>query len=305
MSDPAAALLPATSLEEAECLFCPPGTQRERLFDDPPFAVHRCAGCGLVFVSPRIAPAAIPEVYGEAYWRSPSAKDHGYTDYRADAELWLRTYRRRARVLDGLVEAPAKVLDVGCAAGFFGEVMREEGFDAWGIELSAAIAEEARSRLGDERIHLGTLDDAPFPESSFDLVTLWDVVEHLHDPVGSLRRARELLAPGGLLLLETQNVESRFARLMGRRWQHFKQAEHLWHFSPSTAGRLLKAAGFEPIRRTARRAGKYVSLGFVVERSARVAPALSRLLRPLSRIDSAAYVNLFDEMIVVARPTRD
>jgi SAM-dependent methyltransferase len=173
----------------------------------------------------------------------------------------------------------------------------------WGLEVSAPIAAEARRRLGDDRIHVGTLEDAPYAAGQFDLVTFWDVVEHLPDPVDALRRARRLLKPGGLLLIETQNVESRFARLMGRRWQHFKQAEHLWHFSPTTATRLLEAGGFRVEDMTARRAGKYVGLDFIVERAGKVHPTLSRILSPLSRFGAVApYVNLFDEIVVLARP---
>jgi 2-polyprenyl-3-methyl-5-hydroxy-6-metoxy-1,4-benzoquinol methylase len=303
-------------LEEASCLFCPPGTPVTKRFDDPPFAVVECSRCGLVFVSPRVAADRLAEVYGERYWHSPEAKEYGYADYRAEAANWRRTYARRARVLDGKLKPGARVLDVGCAAGYFGALMRERGYDVWGLELSAPMVAEARGRLGADRVHHGTLADAPYEPSSFDLITFWDVVEHLPDPVGALRQARRLLNPEqgastaarpgyashGLLLIETQNVESRFARLMGRRWQHFKQVEHLWHFSPATAGRLLDAAGFAPVSLTARRAGKHVGWDFVAERAGRVHPVLSKALAPLSRLPGAPYVNLFDEMIVLARP---
>jgi SAM-dependent methyltransferase len=179
--------------------------------------------------------------------------------------------------------------------------MRARGHEVWGIEPSSAIAGDARRRLGDDRVHLGTLADAPWPPGSFDLITLWDVVEHLPDPVAALGRARELLRPGGLLLIETQNVESRFAHLLGRRWQHFKQAEHLWHFSPATLARLLRVAGFAPIEMTARRAGKFVGLDFVAERSARLHPVMATGLRPLGKLPGAIYVNLFDELVAIAR----
>jgi SAM-dependent methyltransferase len=290
-------------LEEARCLFCPEGTPTESVFEDPPFSLVRCRGCGLVFVSPRIAADRVAEIYNESYWLSPAAKDYGYTDYRADAPHWLRTYRRRAAVLDSRLAPGSRVLDVGCAAGYFLEVMKDGGHDVWGLEISAPIAEEARRRLGEERIHIGGLEGAPYAPGQFDLVTFWDVVEHLPDPVDALRRARRLLKPDGLLLIETQNVESHFARLMGRRWQHFKQAEHLWHFSPSTATRLVQAGGFAVEQLTSRRAGKYVSLDFIVERAGKVHPALSRVLSPLSRLRGVApYINLFDEIIVLARP---
>ena len=296
---------PGARLEETGCLFCSDGTPVELVFNDPPLAVVRCTGCGLVFVSPRVAAEQMADIYGESYWRSHAAKDYGYTDYRKDGPNWLRTYHRRVKVLRGRLAPGSRVLDVGCAAGFFLELMKGEGFDVWGVELSAAIAEDARDRVGDDRIHVGTLEDAPYPERQFDLISFWDVVEHLPDPVDALRRARALMKPEGLLVLETQNVESRFARLMGRRWQHFKQAEHLWHFTPSTVVRLVEAAGFAPAKLTHRYAGKYVSLAFVVERAGRVHPRLADLMSPLSRLRWAPYVNLFDEMILLAQPASD
>jgi hypothetical protein len=129
---------------------------------------------------------------------------------------------------------------------------------------------------------------------------MWDVVEHVPDPHALLRRARELLAPGGLLVLETQDVRSPFARLLGRRWHHFKHHEHLFHFSPATIRRLLADTGLTLDALTHRHAGKHVSGGFVAERSGRLHPALPRLLGPLGRMD-AVYVNVFDEMLVLAR----
>jgi hypothetical protein len=97
-------------------------------------------------------------------------------------------------------------------------------------------------------------------------------------------------------------VASSFARLMGRKWQHFKHAEHLYHFEPRTLARLLSEAGFELLENTPRLGGKYVSMDFMVERVGRIHPWLSVLASPLRLFGSRAlYVNLRDEMVVVAR----
>jgi hypothetical protein len=106
-----------------------------------------------------------------------------------------------------------------------------------------------------------------------------------------------------VLVLETQNVESLFARLLGRRWQHFKHHEHLYHFSPATLRRLLeREAGLNIMDRTSRFGGKYVSPAFIAERAGRVHPLLSRLLAPLAGMKrTGLYINLFDELICVCR----
>jgi SAM-dependent methyltransferase len=142
-----------------------------------------------------------------------------------------------------------------------------------------------------------------FAPHSFDLVTMWDVVEHVPDPQALLRQARSLLKPDGWLLVETQNVTSSFARALGRRWQHYKHEEHLYHFDPATARRLLEQAGFELVHWTPRFGGKYVSFAFIGERAARLNKVLSWCLKPLSWFERAnVYVNLRDEMILLARP---
>jgi SAM-dependent methyltransferase len=296
---------PENFVEIERCMLCG-GAERDERFRDDGFRVVGCRGCGLVYVTPRLRPDVLPAVYDEGYWSSDAPKDRGYADYRLAAPLYLRTFRRRYRLLrrwlgERLGE-PGRALDVGCAAGFFLTVLRENGWDASGVELSPAIARQAIEVHGEARVFVGDLASAPWPEQSFDLITMWDVVEHVPEPLPFLERARALLRPGGRLVLETQNVASRFARLLGRKWQHYKHLEHLYHFDPRTIEKLLARAGLALEHRTAKGGGKYVSVGFVRERATRVSKALRWLLLPLEPLDGLAlYVNLGDEMIVVAR----
>lgn len=289
--------------EVVACALCG-SRERRRLFSDGAFAVVRCGGCGLGYTTPRLPQGAlIEEVYDERYWRSAAPKERGYANYAAEEDLYLRTFRRRMAFVRAFATPPGRLLDVGCAAGYFLTVAGAEGWTCAGVEPSRPIAEVARGRLPGVELHAGLLADAPFAPAAFDLVTLWDVVEHTPDPVAFVRGAVAALRPGGVLILETQNLESPFARLMGRRWQHFKQREHLFHFSPATLRRLLeREAGLALLRMTRRYGGKYVSPAFIAERAGRVHPLLSRLLSPLARLDrSGLYVNLFDELVVACR----
>jgi SAM-dependent methyltransferase len=291
------------SIQVEICALCG-GRERKLMFEAPPHSVVRCASCGLVWVTPRLTERGLRQVYAEGYWSSDSPKTRGYSDYRRDEPLYLKTFRKRFSFVSRHLGRPGRLLDVGCAAGFFMKVAEERGWEVNGVELSAEIAQHAVNRFGFKGIHVGTLDTAPHAKGSFDLVTMWDVVEHVPDPRALLARARELLKPGGALVLETQNVDSSFARLLGPRWQHYKHDEHLYHFSPPTMRRLLAGAGFDLVELTPRLGGKYVSFGFIAERAARLHPAMSALLSPLSLMKRAnVYVNLRDEMIVVARPS--
>lgn len=303
MTDPGAQTAPisAQDLREVPCLFC--GGRDEQLrFEAAPFRVVECRKCGLVYVNPRLSPERIHEMYQEEYWSSDRAKDFGYTAYLSEAELYLRTYAMRSQVIDSFRPEPGSVLDVGCAAGFFLKVMAEKGWTTTGIEISSKMVAYAQQALGLQDMRRGDLLSIDFADDvRFDVVTLWDVIEHLERPDLHLKRAASLLADDGLLVLETQNVASRFARLMGSRWQHYKHEEHLYHFSPATLHRLLADAGLRVLQNSPRRGGKYVSLDFLVERVGKIHPSLSVLASPLRLLgNKSLYVNLRDEMVVVA-----
>lgn len=287
-------------LREVPCGLCG-GTRQNLKFTENPYRVVECADCGLTYVTPRREPDKLREMYLVDYWQSSSAKDFGYTNYLKDEKLYLKTYRRRFAAVRKYYSKPARVLDVGCAAGYFLSVAKENGWNCTGVEVSPVVGAFARDRYGLD-IRQGTLLEQKFEPASFDFITFWDVVEHLPDPQAVLREARRLLAPGGKLLVETQNVNSRFARWMGPRWHHYKHAEHIYHFNPRTIQQLLAQCGFEPVECRATLGGKYVSLEFIVERANRLNPILSKLLTPLKALGRfSVYINLFDEMIVVSR----
>jgi len=287
--------------QPVDCGLC--GSKERRLrFQDGPFSVVTCARCDLTYVTPRLVDATLIEkVYDEGYWRSGAPKDRGYGDYRRDAPLYLATYRRRRKVVRRHFARPGRVLDVGCAAGYFLSVMKDEGWQVTGLEPSDAIRPQAEERIGKENVRAGLLGQVELPAGGFDLVTMWDVIEHIPDVVGAAREVRRLLAPGGKFLIETQDVASLAARVLGRRWQHYKHAEHIYHFHERTLADALGRAGFRVLENRPWLGGKYVSLGFIAERAGKLHPVFSALLSPLRLIGNAAlYVNLFDEMIVVA-----
>ncbi len=301
---------PASRLVDVEsCQVCgSPGS--ELMFAEDPYRVLRCTGCRFVYVTPRLADDSLHEVYGEAYWQSDSPKTHGYANYTADEPLYLKTFARRLRFVHKHLEPESRpdhrVLDVGCAAGYFLRVMQAEGHDIRGVELSPAIAKIAREHLGKDRVHVGTLDDAiskGFAEpGSFDMVTMWDVIEHVPDPQQLLREVHSVLKPDGVIILETQNVDSKFAKILGKRWQHYKHQEHLYHFNPATIARILTDCGFEIVENTPKFGGKYVSFSFIAERAARLNRVAALVCKPLGLFKNAnVYLNFRDEMVVVAK----
>ncbi|MAG55067.1 MAG: hypothetical protein CMJ83_02125 [Planctomycetes bacterium] len=292
-------------LEEVACYLCQ-SSERKLLVDDPPFQVHLCSGCGLGYTSPRLDGARIHEIYGDSYFNSASAEAYGYSSYETDLEGYLRTFRRKAKVISRHV-AQGPVLEIGCAAGAFLEVMRERDHEVWGVEISRGILEAARNRCGFEKLFCGRLDEvvSELPKGRFDILAMFDVIEHLSDPLKELALCHELVSDGGVLVLQTQDVSSRTRRMLGSKWHHFKQLEHIYHFSPVTIRDLLGRAGFEVVELTRRNAGKYVSFDFIGERLHRVAKIPRFLCQPLHWMGRRyLYVNPQDEMLVIAKKVK-
>jgi ubiquinone/menaquinone biosynthesis C-methylase UbiE len=109
------------------------------------------------------------------------------------------------------------------------------------------MARHAADKLG-INVAVGTLEESQLPDASFDAVTLSDSLEHVGNPVTTMREVRRVLRPGGTVLIVTPNIESRLARLLGTWWPHLTPREHIYYFAPETLRRLITSVGFDPIR---------------------------------------------------------
>ncbi len=139
------------------------------------------------------------------------------------------------------------LLDVGCATGDFLQHMKQTyGWSVQGVEVSAYAAKLARERYGVD-VFTGTLGEACFSENFFDAVTMWDVLEHLHDPSNELKEIYRILKPGGVLALRVPNAASFDARIFGSYWAGLDAPRHLYIFDKETLTHLLSKNGFEVI----------------------------------------------------------
>ena len=144
------------------------------------------------------------------------------------------------------------------------------------VAAQAWAVEQARAR--GLRVVQGTLDTADLPEAHFDVVTMWDVIEHLTDPRGALEQVYRLLKSRGLLVVHTIDIDSLFARLMGARWPWLMEM-HIYYFSRRTLRAILKKCGFEVI--SDRPQGRYLRLGYLMNRVGALMPLVGR---PAERI---------------------
>ncbi|MBI4437181.1 MAG: methyltransferase domain-containing protein [Candidatus Omnitrophica bacterium] len=197
---------------------------------DLPSCIFRCLNCHIVFAERR-------EMEGSLYEESYA--------YHQKAHEPLDTLRTQEHLQTLMKQKRGRLLDVGCSRGHFLNGLKREGWEVEGIEVSKEAVSQAEKEFG-LKIFQGKLEDAPFPENSFDVVTCWDVLEHVPEPVPFLKKCRSLLKGGGILFIDTPNVESLYACLIGRKWVGFNRY-HLFYYSPETLRDILRKVGFEEI----------------------------------------------------------
>lgn len=233
----------------------------------------QCSRCALVYVSPRVAADTIVDSY--------SAGDDPAFVTQATARE--RTFDRSLARIEALTGAPGAVFDVGTAGGSFLAAARARGWQVDGCEPNAWLANWGRQHYGID-IRTGPLTAQDLPDAAYDVVTLWDVVEHLPSPSAILERARRMVKPGGLLVLTYPDIGSPSARTLGRFWP-FLSSVHLYYFSRTTIARLLEKHGFEVI--ASRPHTQRLELGYVLHRAGDI---LGAPLRWLSRMTSRAGI---------------
>lgn len=213
------------------------------------FRMVRCPDCGLVFQDPQPS----DEVLGASYYQDPEFSRLLLGPLR---EITLGRARDKLALVRGLgVTRPgARALDVGCSSGAWLEIAAEQGMTSTGVEVGETTARAARERGLD--VHTGTLAQTldELEPHGYDLITFWDVLEHLRDPRQELALAAGLLAPGGVLAATFPNVEGLYPRATYRllagatgRWEYPELPVHLYDFSPATARRLLERGGYAAV----------------------------------------------------------
>jgi SAM-dependent methyltransferase len=212
--------------------FSPAIFSARRLPDRIHYRMVRCQKCGLVRSDPVANAAAVAELYGESTF-----------DYGGELENLARTYGAYLRRLDRYGAIRGSIFEIGCGNGFFLAQARAQGYrDLHGVEPSQAAIDLASEEIRGGIVH-AMMGPGLFPDASFDVVCLFQVLDHLFDPAGILKNCLQILKPGGLLLCLNHNVEALSARLMKDR-SPIVDIEHTYLYSPATIQRLLDKAGF-------------------------------------------------------------
>ncbi|MCP4157473.1 MAG: class I SAM-dependent methyltransferase [bacterium] len=219
----------------------------------------------MVFNNPQPDPGELLDTYKEV-------EDPLYLEETKARE---RTFKHSLKQLHRYTGAPGKLLDVGCYTGAFMEVAKAGGWEVSGLELSTWAAGIARGlQLGE--VYEVPLDSLPVEPASFDVLSFWDVMEHLSEPKAFLRDAAGMLKEGGVLAFSTHMVDSMAVRVMGTRYPFFMDM-HIVHFSRATIKRILEAEGFELLRILPHR--RVLRFGYFLEKLEAKVPVGRSLIR--------------------------
>jgi 2-polyprenyl-3-methyl-5-hydroxy-6-metoxy-1,4-benzoquinol methylase len=243
------------------------------------YTIMKCKSCGLVFVDESPNMTELKDIYSKGYYFGRD--ECGYKDYAKDSRPFKPSFysrivslikkpNRLKRIYNNIVKyfkpkeiksrdmklinkyfsRPGRLLDVGCAMGYFLDTARNDGWDVTGVEISDYASSYARDELK-LNVFNGELErliqDEKIGIHTFDVVTLWDTLEHVCDPKSLLRAAYSVLKEDGMLFLSTLNIDSLTARQQRNQWHYFRPPKHLFYFSEKTLKRYLAEAGFEVV----------------------------------------------------------
>jgi SAM-dependent methyltransferase len=264
------------------------GSSREHT---SPGRILRCRSCRFGFRQMRSSPSQLLELYRQMDPRV----------YKSELRGRERTAKSHLRIVSRHIRA-GRLLDVGCASGLFLQEARKAGWDITGVEPNEALYKDARERLsGEGEIEWTTLEMAHL-ESGFDVITAWDVLEHVPDPKTFLQLCRSLLRSDGYLFLNVPDLDSKPAQILGPRWP-LLLPEHLNYFNRGSLCLCANGADLRPIRFGQRPA--WFSIKYLAYRISQHGVLGSNLLRKISNgpLGDMIFPVSLGETFAVFRPS--
>lgn len=208
------------------------------------FRIVQCEQCGLIFLNPRPCKSDMDEFYPENYlpFNKKAIEDEVFTLIK-----WLRRHKLEKMskaIKKYFAQSKGALLDVGCSTGLFINHMAQQGWSVTGVEPNFLAAQYAKNRFGLNVIN-ETIESVSLPKASFDVITYWDVMEHVYDPMSVFYKTHQLLKENGLLLINFPPAESYSRNKFKDSWIGYDPPRHLFVYSRETMKQYLNKTGFE------------------------------------------------------------
>jgi SAM-dependent methyltransferase len=230
------------NLPQGSCPLCSGNAAKQLKLPHTVIWKCRSSDCGLEFASPQPGETELAKFYSNLYYPGPKAGSSFQRDGTPDAILRqvLPQLEASLGTLKGL-----RLLDYGCGRGPLLQIASELGFAPIGIEPDSVARSMAMKQVG-VRVY-ACLPEllSRYPEAQFDLIILWNVIEHLRQPWLDLQEMRSLLRSGGSLLICTMNTGCLRARIERERWMSYEDPTHFYYFNRRSLGRLLSFGGYQ------------------------------------------------------------
>jgi len=226
---------PRTGLVNVLCDLCNED-KYDVLFVKEGFRHVRCRSCGLVFVNPRLA----------GHLEIQTVSGTGEMGEKQLSRAQVRRIRKELASVEQYRQLN-RVLEVGAGRGWFLAEAFAAGWESWAVEINASALQQLRNR-GITRIVNESAETFEAPTAAFDVIRMWDVIEHLQSPTSAVANVLRCLRPGGLLRISTTNFASLSRWVNGPEWVYLNGADHIVLFDPPTITRLLTGHGFSNIR---------------------------------------------------------
>lgn len=283
-------------------IICPACTSEQIKFSfkKNDFKLHRCLICNHLFIYPLSYDAQ--SLYNSDYFVG-AKKGLGYVDYDKDKKPMRPVFIKYLKKIEKILHKKGTLLDVGAATGFFIKIAKEFGWNVKGLEISKYASGVAKKNGLD--VYCGTLKNSNFTAQSFNIITMWDVLEHFADPQTDISIATHLLKPNGIIVINTPNSGSLYARIMKKRWHLLVPPEHINYFTKKSITLLLVKNGFSIVNIT--NVGKSFTLEYIAQIAAtwqksNLLQKLTELLKQYPKIGQLSIpINLFDNMFIIAQ----
>jgi SAM-dependent methyltransferase len=225
---------------EQKCILCG-STKYDNFYKLNSYSLVRCSSCSLIRVSP---------THDEQEREKISQSIYSSSDYREryfkDKRFFKRWFNAKLKIIERHKQEKGKILDIGCSYGFCLEVAEKRGWDVYGIEINPITGGYAKDKFGD-KVFIGKIENSCFETDSFDVIALWDVVEHVVDPVKFLQTMKRYLKQSGIICIQVPNIDSYISKIKNKNWDWLTPGDHLYFFSPETLLMTLKTADLKSV----------------------------------------------------------